>query len=209
MGGKWNRKHQAHVFGDDPSSALEQVLLTGEITGPKDFGFFVTPPDLARRLVELAELTPTCTVLEPSAGHGALAEEAAKVVGRTRIQCVELLDSNVKVLTGLGFAVHQADFLGMSGFSMPFDCAIMNPPFSVQGDSQADVSHVVHAWGMVKPKGRLVAIMSAGVSFRDTKKSVAFRELVGQYGSIEVNPEGSFVASGTNVNSVMIVLNKP
>src|SRR5208283_6139568 len=68
MGGKWNRKFQGHVFTEDPTDSLEQVLLTGEILLPQKFGYFPTPLDLAKKVVELADIKPGMMVLEPSAG---------------------------------------------------------------------------------------------------------------------------------------------
>lgn len=59
----------------------------------------------------------------------------------------------------------------------------------------------------LKPDGYLVAIMSAGTEFRETKKSITFRELVlSLKGRIEELPAGSFAESGTNVNTVTVRL---
>ena len=65
MGGKWNKKAKAHVYDTDPTDALEQVLLSGEIVPPKKYGYFPTPPELAKRVIELAEIEPGMSVLEP------------------------------------------------------------------------------------------------------------------------------------------------
>jgi len=66
IGGKWSRKLKAHVFDGDPTDRLEQVLLTGEIDPPKDYGYFPTPPEIALKLIEMAEIEPGMFVLEPS-----------------------------------------------------------------------------------------------------------------------------------------------
>jgi hypothetical protein len=59
----------------------------------------------------------------------------------------------------------------------------------------------------LKPDGRLVAIMSAGVSFRQDKRTTAFRKLVEERGGmIEPLPEDSFKESGTSVNTVLVVV---
>jgi hypothetical protein len=55
-GGKWNRKAKAHVFEMPAEDAIEQIVLSGEITIPQDFGYFPTPPAVVERLVELAEV---------------------------------------------------------------------------------------------------------------------------------------------------------
>ena len=55
-----------------------------------------------------------------------------------------------------------------------YDRVVMNPPF----DRERDIDHVIHALKFLAPEGVLVAIMSAGTEFRETRKSVAFRELM-------------------------------
>jgi hypothetical protein len=82
LGGKWSRKEKCHVWSCDPKAALSSVLdaPTPEIytakEKKKDFQFFGTPDALADELVEAVEYhfpyAPPATVLEPSAGQGAL-----------------------------------------------------------------------------------------------------------------------------------------
>ena len=48
----------------------------------------------------------------------------------------------------------------------------MNPPFS----NRQDAEHVRHAYDLLKPNGRIVAIMGEGVFFGSDKKAVEFRE---------------------------------
>jgi type I restriction-modification system DNA methylase subunit len=81
----------------------------------------------------------------------------------------------------------------------------MNPPFR----NQSDIDLVLHAYSMLARNGRLVAIMSGGVMFRNNAKTTAFRELVHSCGgTITENPPGSFKESGTSVNTVMVTMNK-
>lgn len=62
----------------------------------------------------------------------------------------------------------------------------------------------------LRPRGRLVAIMAAGVLFRQTKAFVAFRAMVeNNGGTIERLPEGAFKESGTMVNTVIVTMDKP
>lgn len=205
MGGKWNRKEKGHVFPEDPADKLESVLLTGEIIPPKKYGYFPTPSAQAEEVVAQAGIVPGMTVLEPSAGRGALALPSAHVTGKENVFCYELLDDNCKSLQGHGLQFTQADFLTISPNGVRYDRIVMNPPF----EKQADIDHVLHAWKFLKPGGRLVSIMSAGVLFRDNKKTTAFRDLANEHGTIERLPEGSFKESGTGVNTVIVVMDKP
>jgi phospholipid N-methyltransferase len=204
MGGKWNRKAKGHVFPGDPAGKLEMVLLTGEIDRPEDFGFFPTPSSLARRVVKLADISPGQSVLEPSAGDGALADEIIKTCPRVAsLSCIELLPDKCAILTEKGYRVELADFLGWDP-PAPFDRVVMNPPFA----RQADIDHVNKAWECLRPGGKLVSIMSAGIVFRENRKTVALRELIESHGAIERNPDGAFRESGTMVNTVTVVMTK-
>ena len=77
----------------------------------------------------------------------------------------------------------------------------MNPPF----DRERDIDHVVHALKFLRPGGRLVSIMSAGTEFRETRKSIAFREMIDGLGGTwrDLRP-GSFASVGTYVNTVVL-----
>ena len=126
MGGKWNKKAKAHIYADDPTEALEQILLSGEIVPPKKYGYFPTPPELAKHVVALAEVEPGHLVLEPSAGQGGIADHLEGVT----VDCVELLADNVKVLRSKGYnVIHEGDFLSLTPEPL-YDRIIMNPPFS-------------------------------------------------------------------------------
>lgn len=82
-----------------------------------------------------------------------------------------------------------------------YDTVVMNPPF----DRERDIDHVTHALSFLKTGGHLVAIMSAGTEFRETRKAIAFRELMESMGAQwKELPPGSFAESGTYVNTVML-----
>jgi 16S rRNA G1207 methylase RsmC len=84
-----------------------------------------------------------------------------------------------------------------------FDRIVMNPPFA----DQQDIRHVRHALGFLKPGGRLVAIMSAGVTFREDRLAREFRALVeDRGGTIEELPADAFKASGTGVLAVLVTI---
>jgi hypothetical protein len=86
-----------------------------------------------------------------------------------------------------------------------YDAALMNPPF----ERGQDCEHVRHAWGFVKPGGALVAIMGAGVMFRNQRPYSEFREWAESLGGefVEI-PAGAFKESGTGVATVMLTLYK-
>jgi predicted RNA methylase len=206
LGGKWNRKSQGHLFKEDPNPLIENVLLTGTIAKPEKFGYFPTPQLLAKQVVVKADISDGMTILEPSAGSGNLADIIAGLTAKENIYCCELQESNVALLEEKGYQVRSGDFQSVPPLpEFEVDRVVMNPPF----ERQQDIKHVMHAWNFVKPGGKLVAIMSSSFTFRANSLSSDFRDFVDEYGHHCENPEGSFKASGTNVNTVTVVLDKP
>lgn len=210
-GGKWNKKAKAHVFDGDAADAVESLVLTGQYTRAKDvraeFGFFETPDALARRIVDDADIQEGHTVLEPSAGLGAIAKHVRFESGNTIIE----LDPDRAAFLKTAFPawhVECGDFLAWKpGANMPqqFDRIVMNPPFA----KRADIQHITKAFGLLAPGGQLVAIASASVVFRDDKIASDFRELVrSNFGFIQGLPDGSFKESGTSVNTVIVTMER-
>lgn len=212
MGGKWDRRTKGHLFaGDvDVAAELDAVLQGGTVTDWKQsLGFFETPRPIAERLVEAAGIKPGMRVLEPSAGRGGIL--AALPLGLDAIEVVEIDTRHTAALAaaidrfGPKTSTTRAnmDFLKFSGLPEGYDAIAMNPPFS----GQADIDHVVRAHGMLVPGGRLAAVMSGGTAWRSNKKAKEFRDLVAAHGgSIVPLPEGSFVPSGTEVNTVLVTI---
>lgn len=222
VGGKWNRKAQAHVFERSPAEALATIVDRGEFRQEKqELGQFFTPPELAKRMVSLAQIDPGDRVLEPSCGSGNLVVEILRTGGNQVCfweisaevlhKCTARVDALIRAegrTWGRPFSpcpVHGDFLLARPETEGAFDAVVMNPPFA----KGADVAHVTHALRFLKPGGRLVAVMSAGVAFRQDKKTAAFRALAEERGSIEALPEGTFRESGTSVNTVLVEMVAP
>lgn len=198
--GKWNRGKKAHVFPDSPTDAIEEILATGEYTDvKKDLDQFFTSPELAEKVVTMININDNAHVVEPSAGHGAFADAITKATG-TKPDCIEICPDCVKVLNEKGYDVIGGDFLQYNGTP---DYFIGNPPFS----KQQDIDHVNHMLDLAK-KG-VASIMSASVMFRTNKKTSEFRDRVWMLGgSITPLPDNSFVSSGTNVKTCVVIVEK-
>ena len=96
-----------------------------------------------------------------------------------------------------------------NGLESGYDRILMNPPFS---DGRA-AQHVQHAYDMLKPGGRLVAIVDEGVFFRGDKKAQEFRDWMERVGATDEKlAEGSFMDPSlpvnTGVNARMVVISK-
>lgn len=201
LGGKWNRKAKAHVFPADAGDLLGDVLATGEyLDAKREFQFYETPESLACRMCRLADIGHGTTVLEPSAGRGAIANTARQYGGV--VHCSELQPKLADELQRQGFNVVQGDFLDTEP-DPQYDVVVMNPPFC----RSQDIQHVRHAYCFLKPKGRLVAVMGAGVTFRQDRRAREFREWLDSVGGeIETLPRGTFKESGTDVNAVLVTI---
>jgi|Laugrespbdmm15sd_2_1035082.scaffolds.fasta_scaffold30137_2 predicted RNA methylase len=210
-GGEWKRGRQAHVFKEDPREKLGLVLDTGRsIDEQKLYQAFYTPSSLVNLVVDETRggRLDGVRVLEPSAGAGAIADvlrdRGAEVV------CVELNPEAVAVLRAKGHHVIEGDFLQqtVSDLGGPFDCVVMNPPFT----RDQDILHVRQAYAMLNPGGNLGAIMSPGwTDVSRTATRTTFRNWVTNHEgrSITKIPEGTFKESGTNIRTVLLTLTKP
>lgn len=168
-----------------------------------NLGFFQTPAAVVERMLAEVTLGEDVRVLEPSAGLGAIAGRAA--ASSRVVTCIEIDHGRVMALRHAGIyeQVMEADFLDVAPQGDGFDVVLMNPPFA----DRADVEHVLHAERFLRPGGRLVAIMGAGVLGRTDARTRRLRSLIEQRGSAERLPEGAFRESGTSVATVMVVLN--
>ncbi|MFW2358181.1 methyltransferase [Hydrogenophaga sp.] len=168
--------------------------------------FFPTPPELVQRLLLLTGLEAGMTVLEPQAGSGAIALAAAEVVGKDNVTCYELMPRNVEHLRELGFDLDGAvDFLQVKP-EPRYGLVLMNPPFS----GGKDITHVEHAMKFLVPGGRLGAITSTTWRTANNAKSRAFRDWVSEHAIDVIEIErGAFKAAGTDVPTVMLVLQAP
>ncbi len=152
-----------YQFDYDPSVIIEDIVASGCIPDQKSHQFYPTPASLAARVVELADIGPDHTCLEPSAGVGGI----ASFLPVDRTKCVEVSGLHCKVLESKGYKTAWNDFLpwaeGRYSEGKSFDRVVMNPPFD-RGQWQ---SHVLAAGRMVKPGGRLVAILPASAKKKD------------------------------------------
>lgn len=153
---------------------------------------FPTPGPLAARMVDLAEIAPGHTVLEPSAGTGALLD-AVRAAGffTAAVTAVEINEGLADRLRLRFDDVKQADFLACDRLGT-FDRVLMNPPF----EHGADIKHVLHARSLLNPGGRLVAICAGG-----PRQEAVLRPLAATW---EELPAGTF--AGTGVRAVLLTI---
>lgn len=208
MGGQWSRKAGGHVFHADPRPQVEGLLQNGSLTVVKD-GFFETPFAVVDRMLQLAPLPDKLiyTVLEPSAGMGAIVR--ALLDYGVPEQSMTLVEKNLQRFEALVDKfplahVERGDFLQISSVSK-FDRIYMNPPF----EAGQDVDHVIKAHTMLAKGGILVSVMGEHAFFASESKAISFRRWLNDVGGVAVKlPANSFHASGTDVNTRIVIIKK-
>lgn len=198
-------EYYGEVIPEERAPDKDTGLHTPKTSLAKNYGFYPTPEGPADELISAAQLhrrddEPQLRVLEPSAGTGNLAGRC--VEKGAIVDCIEVQPALAQNLarSGLYRQVMSGDFLRVQP-AANYDRVVMNPPF----DRERDIDHVMHALNFLKPDGCLIAIMSAGTEFRETRKSVAFRELMDKMGAKWRDlPAGSFASVGTHCNTIML-----
>lgn len=146
------------VFDYEPGAVISEIVTSGCIPDKVAHQFYPTPERIAELCAELAQIGEQHLVLEPSAGQGDLAAWLPK----DRTTCVELSPLHCAILRARGFNTVEADFLSWAEVLFPaqmFDRVVMNPPFA-DGRARA---HVEAAAGLLRPGGRLVAVLPASM----------------------------------------------
>lgn len=180
--------------------ALQAAMKDGGIQHASAPDLYPTPPNLADEMARWAldGRGSSPLVLEPSSGTGNLVAAIRRANHGARIQTFEV---NPDLARHTGATC--ADFMEVWPVAK-YDAVVMNPPFSKGRDAQ----HVLHALGFLKRRGgRLVAIMSAGVTFRTDGYFSALRDALATLPrKVELTalPEGTFKAAGTNVKTEML-----
>lgn len=207
LGGKWNRKQGGHVFDVDPTARLDEGLGRGSvISRTQTLQFFETPEALADDLVSRLDVRPDDVCLEPSAGHGRIVA-ALKKAGAFDITAIDVDADNVAAVMQQGIAIRlmEGDFLTIAD-PVTYDVIAMNPPFR----ANQDIRHVRHAWSLLRPGGRLGAIVSEHGFMGREREAIAWREWLAEVDAeIEVVPAGTFREGGTMVQTRLIVIRRP
>lgn len=214
MGGKWNRGQSGHVFPADPGPALAAFVSGGALAKPARTaeGYVPTPSDLAAAIVadhtQVARLDAGAKVLEPSAGCGAFVRAIFAVNPRVQVTAVEPNTSRLErvALSPSVRPVNSTFEQFASQTQQRFDAVVMNPPFAVPGGPSIWIDHVRMAFDLLRPGGRLTAIVPSGLVFRQDRKHKAIRAMVEENGGFSVLAGDAFKISGTGVQTVVMWL---
>lgn len=186
---------------EEDKRADELRRMVEELQFCKIPGYFSTPEPVIDLMLDYAKIEPHHTILEPSAGAGAIVD---RLPADNLIVVYEINPTLCKILQAKGFDARPIDFLEAGG-QFAFDRVLMNPPF----EKLADINHVIAGFERLKSGGRLISVMSPSAFFHSSKKAQAFRDWFEELGGEVIDlPEGSFKAAGTGVASKLIIIDK-
>ncbi len=205
-GGSWQGGMiQGFTFPFNPERVFS-ILKRGERCNLKqEYQFFETPAEVADWLVMLAGgIQENDTVLEPSAGRGALIKAIHRACPSVIVECYELMPENREFLNTLGNIILLGeDFTkGNAGY---YTKIIANPPFS----DNKDIEHVRMMYDRLKSGGVMAAITSRHWTFTSEKKCADFRKWLEEvHAETHEIQSGEFKDSGTNIGTMAVVIKK-
>ena len=205
-GGSWQGgKVQGFTFPFNPERVFS-ILKDGKRCNlQQDYQFFETPADVADWLVMLAGgIHEDDTVLEPSAGRGALIKAIHRACPSVMVECYELMPENREFLHTLSNVILlDEDFTKDSVGS--YTKIIANPPFS----GNQDIDHIKLMYDRLEQGGTLAAITSQHWKFASEKKCIDFRNWLKEvHGEVFEISAGEFKESGTSIITMAVVIKK-
>lgn len=207
----------------DAHAIVSAALAAGRVMADANAaGYVPTPADLAADLVcSYGELSPPrgrrLRVLEPSAGTGRFVQAITRGLGPEWLELVAVepdarrarqipADSSVSVVVDT-FEAYAARARAAGN---RFDVVIMNPPFAVPGRANIWVEHLMAAWELLAPGGRLVAILPASVlDQRRAGLGGKAAALVHAHGQGETLDRDTFAESGITFGTAVVWLDRP
>lgn len=205
-GGSWQSgKIQGFTFPFNPERVFSILKEGKRCNLQQEYQFFETPAEVADWLVMLAGgIHENDTVLEPSAGRGALIKAIHRACPSVTVECYELMPENREFLHSLdNVIILDEDFTKDSVGS--YTKIIANPPFS----NNQDIEHVRIMYKLLEKGGTLAAITSSHWKIASEKKCVDFRNWLEEvHGEVFEIGAGEFKESGTSISTMAVVIRK-
>ena len=205
-GGSWQGgKIQGFTFPFNPERIFSILKEGKRCNLQQDYQFFETPADVADWLVMLAGgIHEDDTVLEPSAGRGALIKAIHRACPSVTVECYELMPENREFLHTLSNVILlDEDFTKDSVGS--YTKIIANPPFA----NNQDIEHVKLMYDRLEEGGTLAAITSQHWRLASEKRCIDFRNWLKEvHGEVFEISAGEFKESGTSISTMAVVIKK-
>lgn len=169
--------------------------------------YFPTPEPIGFKMVEWADVKPGEKVLEPSAGHGAIARFFPDSTNRHAVEPSNELAGRL-ALNAPDTEIHNQRFEDFNVVNK-FDAVIMNPPFGTAGKTAME--HVEKAAKHLRDSGRLVALLPSSTGMDKRLNDWLDSEDVAGKFHLRAKiflPSVAFERAGTGINSQVIVIDK-
>lgn len=215
IGGKWKGgKTKAFVFEENPSEKIKRLIGGEVINTKKEYQQFYTPVNVVEeKLIPYAKFKIWKRVLEPSAGRGHIVDGMLKHLG---FECLFMVEKDIENIRFLNEKYREQadvyimnpmndDFLNLE--TSNFDLIIANPPFT----NNQDIDHVRKMYSVLGEGGRMIVITSVSWTIGSQKKQQDFRNWLDNDVNLihkEQLPAGLFKESGTNVPTMLLVIDK-
>lgn len=216
-GGKANdyRQEQATDFDRAKAVYFGKQKKNSRTKSQEGHDYFATPEPIGYKMVQWLQSKPGQSLLEPSAGDGAIARWMPDNTYNTVVEPSR--DLTPKLMRNVaGAKVVESTFENFD-LHNKFDGIAMNPPFGYGGKTA--VEHVAKAYQHLKNGGRLIAIIPDGPAcqkhfdkwfYGDPEaKRKADRGIADGVLMADIHlPSVTFDRAGTKVNTRMVVIDK-
>lgn len=207
LGGKFQVGCSAFAFASDPRPKVDTAISTGAVrTAAGEDGYVPTPAKWAEKLTsspysDVARMPAGSQVLEPSFGDGPIVQAVLAANDEVNVTAVEPNPQRARSLGEHGGRVTVVEstfeqYAAGVGKGKEFDAVVMNPPFSVAGNRNIWLDHVITAWRMLCPGGRLVSVVPASFRWGMNTAHEDLRALVNEFGGWQHLPDDTFGRRG-------------
>ena len=184
---------------------FSQQQRTSRTKSAEGTDYYATPEPIGVKLVQFADIRRGDHVLEPSAGHGAIARWIPENVTRTAMEPSGELSSKLAIV--FDGAIKRENFEDLH-INNKFDSIVMNPPYGKGGATA--IAHLKKAYTHLRDGGRIVAVVPQGPAF-DSKFNAWMESDEAKKAHIVAEikmPQVTFKRAGTQVWTKIVVIDK-
>lgn len=198
------------LAGNDPfDNAVLDYYTNQQLTGRRDNregkDYYPTPEPLGYMMAQWGRIGEGESVLEPSAGHGAIARYVSRENPLTAIEPSQSLFGKLQLKAGGNGRTFENTVFEDYNVANKHDVVLMNPPFGSGG--RLAVDHVAKAFRHLTEGGRLVAIIPRGAADKKFDQWHAGQKDAVLTGEIDL-PDITFARAGTSVRCRVVVIDK-
>ena len=198
------------LTGNDPfDNAVLDYYTNQRLTGRRDNregkDYYPTPEPLGYMMAQWGRIGEGESVLEPSAGHGAVARYVPRENPLTAIEPSQSLFGKLQLKAGGNGRKFENTVFEDYNVANKHDVVLMNPPFGSGG--RLAVDHVAKAFRHLDEGGRIVAIIPRGAADKKFDQWHAGQKDAVLTGEIDL-PDITFAQAGTSVRCRVVVIDK-